>query len=140
MKKTYILEHLGCANCAAKIERRVASLPGIEEATLTFATRQLRITAENPDAYLPQIQKIANSLEPDIQITDSSLRRRAAVTAFPSPEKHKPLHGDHQRGHGTCSHEHSHEEHRHDHCACSHEHSHEEHDHDHCACSHGTFS
>ena len=82
MKKTYILEHLGCANCAAKIERRVASLPGIEEATLTFATRQLRITAENPDAYLPQIQKIANSLEPDIQITDSSLRRRAGGHCF----------------------------------------------------------
>ena len=131
MKKTYILEHLGCANCAAKIERKVAALPGIEEATITFATRQLRITAENPDELIPQIQKIANSLEPDIEITDAKRGRHATVTPFLSSVKKEDSHREHHHDHCDCNHEHSHEEHHHDHCDCNHEHSHEKH-HDHC--------
>ena len=39
--KIYIIENLDCANCAAKIERKINELPGVEDATLTFATRWL---------------------------------------------------------------------------------------------------
>ena len=67
-RNVYILENLGCANCASKIERKVAALPGVEEATITFATKQLRLTAEDPDALLPEIQKIATDLEPEIVV------------------------------------------------------------------------
>ena len=54
--KTYILEHLGCANCASKIERKIASLPGVSEANIVYATKQLRLTAEDPDGLLPELQ------------------------------------------------------------------------------------
>ena len=49
-KKVYHIENLECANCAAKIEAKFNALPQVEEATITFATRQLRLTAE--DWYL----------------------------------------------------------------------------------------
>ena len=55
-KKVYILEHLGCANCAAKIEKKIIDLPGVDEAVITFSTKQLRLTAEDPDSYIEEIQ------------------------------------------------------------------------------------
>ena len=39
-QKTYILENLGCANCAAKMERKIQALPEVEGATLTYATKK----------------------------------------------------------------------------------------------------
>ena len=41
--KTYILEHLGCANCASKIERKIASLPGVSEANIVYALSLIHI-------------------------------------------------------------------------------------------------
>ena len=61
MKKTYKID-VDCANCAAKMEKRINELPGVAEATITYATKQLRITAENYDALLPQIQDICSSI------------------------------------------------------------------------------
>lgn len=95
--KVYIMENLGCANCASKIERKIASLPGVQEVSITFSTRQLRLTAENPDTFLPEIQKIANSLEPDIIITER--KRRVSRHSAAAPE------------HENCSCGHDHEEH-----------------------------
>ena len=99
--KVYIMENLGCANCASKIERKIASLPGVQEVSITFSTRQLRLTAENPDTLLPEIQKIANSLEPDIIITER--KRRIS--------KHNAVAPTHE----SCSCGHDHEEHQHEH-------------------------
>ena len=48
-RKIYIIENLDCANCAAKIEKKFNDHPQVQEATITFATKQLRLTAENPD-------------------------------------------------------------------------------------------
>ena len=50
--KEYIINGLDCAHCAAKVEERINEVPGVENAVLTYATRQLRITAENPDALI----------------------------------------------------------------------------------------
>ena len=52
VRKVYTIENLDCANCAAAVERKIATMPEVQEVSLTFATRQLRITAENPDALL----------------------------------------------------------------------------------------
>ncbi|WP_243423372.1 cation transporter, partial [Intestinimonas butyriciproducens] len=41
-RKTYLIDGLDCANCAAKIERKINQLEEVQEATLTFATKQLR--------------------------------------------------------------------------------------------------
>ncbi len=68
--KTYILENLGCAHCASSMEQKIAQLPGVEAVTLTYATKQLRITAPDPEEYLPQIQKICTSIEAGVQVVD----------------------------------------------------------------------
>lgn len=67
-KKVYILENLGCANCAAKMESKIRELPGVEYAAIVFATKQLRLAAENPDALLPQIQEICASIESEVLV------------------------------------------------------------------------
>jgi len=67
VKKRYTIENLGCANCAAKIEEKINQLPGVT-ATVTFSTRTLTVTAENPENLLPKLQKIVKSVEPDAKL------------------------------------------------------------------------
>ena len=67
-QKIYILENLGCANCAAKMEAKINALEGVEYASITYATKQLRIAAENVPALLSQITGIVQSIEPDVRI------------------------------------------------------------------------
>ena len=45
VKKVYLVENLDCANCASKVEAALNALPEVQEAVLTYATMQLRITA-----------------------------------------------------------------------------------------------
>ena len=56
-RKVYILENLDCANCAAKIERKLSKLPELSDVSVTFATKQLRFAAEDPEAVLPKNQR-----------------------------------------------------------------------------------
>ena len=44
------------------MEEQINALPGVEAATITYATKQLRLSAEHPDKLLPQIQKICASI------------------------------------------------------------------------------
>ena len=67
-KKLYTIEGLCCANCAAKAEAAMNRLPQVESAVITFATRQLQVTAPDPDALLPQLQAVLSSIEPDTRI------------------------------------------------------------------------
>ena len=70
MEKTvYILENLGCANCAAKMEAKIRQLPGVGEAVIVFPTKQLRLTAHHPERLLPQIQQICASIESQVVVT-----------------------------------------------------------------------
>ncbi|MDY3023321.1 MAG: heavy metal translocating P-type ATPase [Oliverpabstia sp.] len=80
--KTYLLENLGCANCASKMETQIAELDGISSATITFATKQLRVTAKNPDLYLPQIRKICSSIESQVQVLEKDFTPENDSTAF----------------------------------------------------------
>ena len=68
-KKVYMIENLDCANCAAKIEAKFNALPEVQEATITFATRQLRLTAEDPDSLIEKLTEIARTVEGEVTIT-----------------------------------------------------------------------
>ena len=118
-QKVYHIEHLDCANCAAKIESKFNAHPQVEEAVITFSTKQLRLTAQDPDALLPELTALARTVEHNVQI----------------------LHRDTAHSHScACGHHHDHDHecacgHHHDHgheCACGHHH---DHGHD-CACGH----
>ena len=84
--KTYLLENLGCAHCASKMEEQIANLEGISEATITFATKQLRLTAKNPDRYLEQIRKICTSIESEVLVKEKD----------PKPKAQSPTTATHQ--------------------------------------------
>ena len=64
----FIVEKLGCAYCAGKMEEQISHLPGVEAVNLTFATKQLRVWSDDAKALLPQIQDICTSIEPDVKV------------------------------------------------------------------------
>ena len=105
--KVYIMEHLGCANCAAKMEAKFNAHPGVKTATITFATKQLRLTAKDPDSLIPALQELARTVEADIVIVPR--------------EEHQESGHDHARHGGCgCGCGHGHEEHHT--CTCDHDH------------------
>lgn len=67
-QKIYIIENLGCANCAAKMEKKINELPEVEAATITFATKQLRVASEHHEHLLPVLQEICASVESEVVV------------------------------------------------------------------------
>ena len=154
-RKVYILENLDCANCAAKIERKLSKLPELSDVSVTFATKQLRFAAEDPEAVLPKIRETIQSMEPDVEVVERTRSRRKAAETH-NHEHHHHEHGEECGcGHDHHDHDHDHEEHEHHHhehgeeCGCGHDHhdhdhDHEEHEHHHhhhehgeeCGCGH----
>lgn len=67
-QKVYILENLGCANCAAKMEKAINELPQVEMATITYATKQLRVAAEHQEELLPVFQRICSQIEHQVTV------------------------------------------------------------------------
>ncbi len=70
MKKTFKLEELDCAHCAAKMETAISKLDGVIEAKISFMTQKLTIEADeqNFDAILKAAQKAIKKIEPDCRI------------------------------------------------------------------------
>ncbi len=80
VKKVYLLENLGCANCAAKTEKKIKELPGVTYATITYTTKQLRLSAKDPDALLPQIQAICSAIESEVKVVPRTKSPGTLVT------------------------------------------------------------
>ncbi|MGN1113804.1 MAG: cation transporter [Oscillospiraceae bacterium] len=71
MKKTYKLEDLDCANCAAKMEDAIKKIDGVEDASVSFIMQKLTLcTADdsNLDEILKKAVKICRKIEPDCKI------------------------------------------------------------------------
>ncbi|MCI6820188.1 MAG: heavy metal translocating P-type ATPase [Clostridiales bacterium] len=71
---TYIIEGLDCANCAAKIERKIQAMPQIDEATLTFATKQLKVTSTQSDSSMlkSELESVCLSVEDGVSLEEKS--------------------------------------------------------------------
>ncbi len=71
MKRTYDIQGLDCANCAAKVERSIAALPGIQSATLDFMAQRLYVETTNTASkdIWNTITTTAVAQEPDILMT-----------------------------------------------------------------------
>ena len=101
-QKIYTIENLDCANCAAKIETKFNALPEVDNATIIFPTRQLRLTAENPDSLINELTAIARTVESE-------------VTILPHDDHHHHEH-HHEHDEDCCCGHHEHgEEHE---CGC----------------------
>ncbi|MBS7316445.1 MAG: heavy-metal-associated domain-containing protein [Clostridiaceae bacterium] len=70
MKKTFKLEELDCANCAAKMEAAIRKLDGVQSVTISFMTQRLTLEASDADfdAIVKQAAAICRKIEPDCRI------------------------------------------------------------------------
>ena len=70
MRKTFNLEDLDCANCAAKMERGIKAIEGVTYASMSFMTQKL--TVEAPDEIFDEVMKkaiaVCKKVEPDMRI------------------------------------------------------------------------
>ena len=59
MKKNYKLEDLDCANCAAKMERAVAKIDGVNSVSISFMSQRMVIEADDSrfDEIMDQVVK-----------------------------------------------------------------------------------
>ncbi len=70
MKKTFKMQDLDCAHCAAKMEAAIQKLDGVKSATISFMAQKLTIEADDDkfDAVLQQAVKECKKVEPDCTI------------------------------------------------------------------------
>ena len=67
MKKTFKLQDLDCANCAAKMERAIAKIDGVTQINVNFLTQKLTIEADDVrfEEIMDQVVKTCKKVEPD---------------------------------------------------------------------------
>ena len=58
MKKTYKMENLDCANCAAKMEHAISKIPGVESVSVNFLLQKITIAGEKD--LLPELVEKAD--------------------------------------------------------------------------------
>ena len=70
MKKVFKLIDLDCANCAAKMERGINKIDGVENATVSFMSQKLTIEADDArfDSIMDEVIKVCKKIEPDCTI------------------------------------------------------------------------
>ena len=70
MKKTFMLEDLACAHCAAKMEAAINKLEGVNKATVNFLAQKMTVDAVDDrfDEIMQEIVKVCKKVEPDCEI------------------------------------------------------------------------
>ncbi len=73
MNKTFILEDLDCANCAAKIEEDASGIAGVISSKCTLLTQKLKLELEdNADiaSVVKEVKSIVKKYEPDVTVIE----------------------------------------------------------------------
>lgn len=70
MKKTYKLEDLDCANCAAKMEENIRKIDGVININVNFILQSLTLEADesNFEEIMNKVVKVCKKIEPDCTI------------------------------------------------------------------------
>ena len=79
------MKNIDCANCSAKIEKKIQELPEVDDCILTFATRQLRVYSSEGTKLLPKMQAIADQIEPGTVI---EIREEGKPSSDTHDDKH----------------------------------------------------
>lgn len=68
MVRNYRLVDLDCANCAAKMEREISKIRGVNKVTINFMTTKMTIDADDDkmDDIVKEAEKIIKKLEPEV--------------------------------------------------------------------------
>ncbi|MGI5909133.1 MAG: heavy metal translocating P-type ATPase [Sphaerochaetaceae bacterium] len=119
MKRTWRIDGLDCANCAAKVEHAVGKIDGVAEARLDFMNSKLTVTTgqDMEPSFWHSVERKAIETEPDITMTCNETGGTASVRTLRAQGDASSVHHD--------DHEHDHH-HDHDHhggaCGCGHVH------------------
>lgn len=73
VKKELILEGLGCAHCAAKIEEKVGALDGIHSANVNFMTKTLTLEIEEinrTEELVKNVTNIVSNIESKVKVRE----------------------------------------------------------------------
>lgn len=70
MRKSFKLQDLDCANCAAKMEDAINRIDGVEKATISFMTQKLVLVADDArfDQIVDEAQRACSKIERDCVI------------------------------------------------------------------------
>ena len=70
MKKTFSLNNLDCANCAAKMEKAILKIDGVKSATVSFFAQKLVLEAEDDkwDAALQAACEAVRRVDADCRV------------------------------------------------------------------------
>lgn len=68
----YTLSGLDCANCAKKIEDKIAQIDEYEEVNVNFSTSKLSFKTNKVEGVKEEVSDIVHSLEPDVIVTDDN--------------------------------------------------------------------
>ena len=69
MIKSFKLENLDCANCAAKIESEILKIDGVISASVSFMAQKLTIeTDDDFDVILKKVKAGISKVEPDCEL------------------------------------------------------------------------
>jgi Zn2+/Cd2+-exporting ATPase len=108
IKREFVLEGLGCANCAAKMEKKVNELDEVSNASVNFITKTLAVEAvehTNENELKDKIVSIVKNIEAHVVVKEK-VKHKLSVH-----KKHEHNHEDEHEHHDA--HEHDHHTHEH---------------------------
>lgn len=70
MKKVFKMVDLDCANCAAKMERAIAAIDGVQSVNVSFLAQKLTIEAEDAkfDAIVKEMVKCVKKVDSECDV------------------------------------------------------------------------
>lgn len=70
MKKSFKLEELDCANCAARMEQAIRRIEGVKNASVNFLTQKLTLEADDAafEAVLREAEKACRRVDSNCRI------------------------------------------------------------------------
>ena len=70
MKKTFSMNDLDCANCAAKMERLIQKIDGVQSVTVSFFAQKLVLEAEDDkwDRVVKLACEAVKRVDPDCSV------------------------------------------------------------------------
>lgn len=70
MTKTFKVNNLDCANCAAKVERAINKVKGVNSASVNFFAQKITVDIDDGafDCVMDEVRKVCKKVEPEMEI------------------------------------------------------------------------
>lgn len=91
VKKEFILEGLGCAHCAAKMEKKINELEEVSNVSINFVTKTLTIEIEegsNMEALYVKAKDIIKSIEGNVVVKEKQIHQEISEKHSHSGDSH----------------------------------------------------